>query len=430
MHKKLIIGVAIAAVALALAFVLWRSHGTRPPTVSLSDGKQVILQAVTYGTNHTFVYGSETLDKIQRYLPFTRRWLPPLIALRMPTPEEFLVLHYSVYDPAVGKYVSLRAEAVRVIDEHGCTFLRNHPTGYKGSPRFSVASALARAFPRRQKTFTVQMKFPNYSPIDFTINNPLPPNTNQWAPEPLPATRTTNNLAVTLTKITVDKDHSYATPFQDIYEDGTRRNNWYGVSRTFRDATGNASGTFLCPHERAWKLELELSRHADTPFPDSSIWRITNIAIPESATVRWLTNTPNKVETLSWQPIALCGPGYYVFSNDVCVFSAPFDSATGLPLPPAGRRPLRPTFINDDEYTFACRNPSLLVRIDGARDVSQLLIRAKTPNDKLEPFRFGGSTGKLKTYELDNPLSGQPITLEFIPQQPIRVEFLVEPPRP
>ena len=268
----------------AAAFVVSRFLSALP-SVTLPDGKQVIIQAVTYGTNHTVLHGSETLGKIQQHLPITRRWFAPVFALRMPTSEESLVLHFSVYDPAKSEYLSVKLERFSVIDEHGCTFIRNHWGSSHGNQRFSVTSVRMPVFPRRQKSFTVRMKLANYPAIDFNVKNPVPPNTNEWTPEPLPATRQTNDLTVTLTKLIVRKEDSYAAPFHDIYENGTNRNSWYGVSRTFRDATGNTSGTFLCLHERAWKLELELRRrpHPESPSPTVQPVRVEFLVAPPAS---------------------------------------------------------------------------------------------------------------------------------------------------
>jgi hypothetical protein len=421
--KKLIIGVIVAVVLIAAASFLSRTGAGGPPMATLPDGKQVIIQSVTYGTNHVFVHGSRLVGKIQTYLPFTRRWLPPTSAMTMNTGEESLLILYSLCEPAGKKYLSLPLDTFNVIDEHGCVLPVTDWGGYHGTLAFSVSTASVRVFPRRQKAFTARMKLVNYPPIDLKIANPLRPNTNHWTPEPLPATRKTNNLTVTLTKIDIHKDRSYTAPWVDIYEDGVKRNTWYGVSRNLRDATGNANDTFLCPYERAWKLELDLYRHADTPFPDSRIWRLTNLVLPEAGRVYHLTNTGHQIGSLLWRPIALCGPGDYVFSNQVCVSSAPWKESTSEIL-------MRSRHSNV-EYIFGCKELSLLVYVDGWRDESELLIRAQTPKDGLKPFGFSDSEGKLRSFKLLQPIpAGLAIDLEFIVQQPIHVEFVVQPPRP
>lgn len=68
--------------------------------------------------------------------------------------------------------------------------------------------------------------------------------------------------------------------------------------------------------------------------------------------------------------------------------------------------------------------------MDGWRTSEQLLIRVRAGNDGVRSFRFRGSAGNMCRFELDKPIqAGQPVDLEFIPQQPLRFEFMVAPPQ-
>ena len=314
----------IAALLVLGATAAWfmRPHSPTLPSATLPDGTQIIVQAVSYGTNHTFVHGSEILGKIQKHIPFARRWLPPMLAMTMFTAEEYLVVWYSAYDPRTEKYVSPAVDRLSVIDEHGCIFSVNH-FGPKTTAGFSVSSAYVSAFPRRQRTFIFRAKFQNYPPVDLQIANPLfPVTTPNWKPEPLPATRTTNNLAVTLIALQPNPERSYISALFHIYEDGVYRGEWYSKSTSFRDVTGNNITHLLCPYERAWKVDVDFYKTAKAPFPESAIWRVPNLAIPKAGEILTLTNE-NQFGELKIKAMAFCGAGGFSFSNEVFLFSAP-----------------------------------------------------------------------------------------------------------
>lgn len=80
---------------------------------------------------------------------------------------------------------------------------------------------------------------------------------------------------------------------------------------------------------------------------------------------------------------------------------------------------------------FASKNPSLLVRVDGWRNFPDLLIRARTSEGEIRSLRYSGSGNSIYRFELDRATFGvQPFDVEFIPQQPMRFDFMVAPPRP
>ena len=423
--KKVTFGIAVAIALAAAALLLLRPRAPRPGTATLPDGKQIIVQAVTYGTNHAFVHGSEVVGKIQKYLPFTRGLLPPLLAMTTTTSEEFLIVWYSLYDPATEKYLSVPVDTFSVIDEHGCAFPVNQWGGNQGTPTFSASSAYVRVFPRRQKTFTGRMKLFNYPPVDLRIQNPLPPIIKEWTPEPLPVTHNTNNLAVTLKGVKVDKASGYAYTDFKIVEDGVARDEWYSPAVNFRDAAGNSHYRALCPHERTWKVEVDLYKTAKAPFPESAIWRIPNVTVPKSGEFHQFTNE-TRIGGVSLNPIALCGAGSFVFSNNVCVSAAPWKEGQ------AETSSTRSYGLRDVRLDFSSKHPSLIIRVNGWRTSSELLIRRQSPEGARGPyqFQFRGSAGDMCRFELNKPLVGERVHLEFIPQQPVRVEFLIQPPQP
>jgi hypothetical protein len=427
--KKTAICIGIASVLL-LAFILSRPSPARLDAATLPDGTQIIIQAVTYGTNHHFVHGSKILSRVKTYLPgFISRWLPGQFAALSKTSQETLILWYSAYQPATKKYASVSVDELHVIDEHGCLFKANPSHGSQSTPTFSVSMTHIDTFPRRQKTFTLRAKFTKHPAVDLQIPNPLYPITTQWTSEPLPAVRQTNDLTVQLaglrssTRQSANYRYAYVSPELNIRENGVMRNDWYTHSHNYHDATGNSSRDALCPHERAWKVEVDFYKTDKAPFPDSAIWRVPNLEMPKSGEMMKLTRE-TQFGGFTLRPIAICGAGDFTFSNEVCVASSAWKEGAHESFSTRGSG-------NDAELKFASKNPSVLVHADGWRTFPELLVRAKTSEGQIRSLRFTGSGNNFCRFELDSATLGfQPFDLEFIPQQPMRFEFIVEPPLP
>ncbi|HKQ39630.1 MAG TPA: hypothetical protein VJ063_16255 [Verrucomicrobiae bacterium] len=421
--KKLWIAIAVALLLVA-AVIVFRSQPVRQPSATLPDGTQIIVQAATYGTNHAFIHGSRILAKLQPFVPkVIGRRLPKPYIENCPTIQEELIVWYSAYQPATGKYVPVSVDEMQVIDEHGCTFQVSQFGGGQSSPTFSVGKAYIRVFPRWQRNFKLRAKFANHAGvIELQVPNPLPPRTLQWTPESLPATRITNNVVVTLTRLRAGPNFYQTSVDYDIYEDGVRRNQWYSLSRMFADATGNSSGFSLCRFERAWKVELDLYKNARAPFVESAIWRLPNIIVPRAGGVQLLTNEV-RTGRLSLKLIALCGPGAFMFSNQVCFSSAPLQQ--GEP------EQFNATSTGREvQLRFASSMPSLIMRVDGWRVSEELLVRAKSADGTAKSFSFRGSADNVCRFGMEEAAAGEVFDLEFIPQQPVHVEFMVQPPHP
>jgi len=424
--KKLIVVFAVA-ICLIAAFLLLRPRKPSLPMATLPDGTQIILQAVTWGTNHHFMHGSKLVRAAKRFTPgFIDSLLPPVLEMTTTMDEENLVVWYNAYHPATNKYVTLQWERFTIVDDHGCTFRMNQYGGSHSTAKFAISHAVLRVFPRRQKTFILRAKFVNQPEVELQVPNPLYPVTAEWTPEPLPAQRATNNLKVTLKRIRTHRPNTYITTDFDIFEDGVKRNAWYDPARYFSDASGNrdnSSGNFLFTNERAWKVEADFYKAAGAPFPELAIWRIPNVVIPKSGELLRFTNE-TKFGGFSITPIALCGAGDFIFSNEVCAFSAPWQDGW------QENSSCQAWGMTVSRFDFRSQKPSLMARVDGLRNSQDLLIRLQTPDGRAHPLSRSASVGDFWWLQLKDAGGGETFHLEFIPQKPVRLEFLVQPPRP
>jgi len=173
-------------------------------------------------------------------------------------------------------------------------------------------------FPRRQKELTVRV-FGTTAGIEagalageWKIPNPVFRKYPVWTPEPLPATRSTGDLAVTLHELKTGvgwpraEDSPYTVQFADLCicvvfsltQNGAPTEDWVPVSIETSDATGNrrlntswsfgsSNGWYtihyqwgLWPGEAAWRLKVELSRRAN--FAPDELWTARDLSLSET----------------------------------------------------------------------------------------------------------------------------------------------------
>jgi hypothetical protein len=195
------------------------------------------------------------------------------------------------------------------------------------------------AFPRRDPHLTLNLYDHNLLGIahlltnTLTFANPLHQTYPQWQPEPLPATKRTGDLEVTVQKFETGHnsnlnyhDHEYGTNLADgrnctavslKFRPLTNTNESWQVCRAeLTDATGNhvhnfgmswnpndASFAFypsLWPGEAAWKIKLELKRTEG--FRPGETFVFKNVPLGEldhTNTIGWTTNIAGVSATLA-----------------------------------------------------------------------------------------------------------------------------------
>ncbi len=171
------------------------------------------------------------------------------------------------------------------------------------------------AFPRRGKQLRLSFRevradgSAGKALAEFSLPNPRPGPHQVWTPEPLPATRTAGDLAVTLTDFRTGLADEHLPDFAQkgvrttvsqftVLAGGRAEHAWRPRAVEVFDATGNhwepplieestktdrqqTTLTFvgsLWPGESAWKLRVEFSRVAD--FSSEELWTLAHVQVP------------------------------------------------------------------------------------------------------------------------------------------------------
>ena len=139
----------------------------------------------------------------------------------------------------------------------------------------------------------------NGAPVaEFDVPFPDTSTTPQWTPDSLPASKTSDDVRVTFTDVSVKEQplppitgvtlthrrpRWSVTPIFSVERNGAPAPDWKAEPVRLTDALGNSASDGDCRlsvHERAWKLELTLSRDAPQAFMPEEQWESPPVALP------------------------------------------------------------------------------------------------------------------------------------------------------
>jgi hypothetical protein len=345
--------VLLAVIGIALAF--WRLWPAQEQSLILPDGSKLTLLRVTYGTNHVCRYETGWQEWLYPLLP---KSLKPNLSPReatFSTAENTLMVWFR--DDGTHH---INQPFVAVIDEYGVesslfrspNYTRTLNAGRKQSGTGGgVVVSLAGphisgwnldSHPRRSKSFNVVIysRERNGEPVrvgQFSIRNPAANDTQAWTAEPLPLTRETNGLEITLAQFetgrveerldsvleNLDAKYCSRASFQ-LKENGEAADNWTVNGINAR----NSSGEILRPQsfvprwrngrlvvdfrgglwldEPAWKLNVDFQRTAG--FPPEELWSINGVGVPPGSEIA-ATNVVVEKSGKKFEFLGVSGPG-------------------------------------------------------------------------------------------------------------------------
>jgi len=394
------------------------------PSATLPNGVRVVVEAVTFGTNHNFSTNSKLNRALRKVLPRNLKRLFPIgITVEYQTAKPEACVHLAAFSPATGAQVDQAWDKFRILDEHGCMF----PVAHASKPIYLSA------FPRRARTFKLHATAAGGAAVNLIIPNPVKGPFPHWTAEPLPARRSIDGVTFELSRIEAydaqfgdDGIRHFFTPvFHVFHDDMPVTDQWRPVTE-FLDETGNRS-TVLCPYEPVWKVEAKFYRTGKAAFPEDQIWRISGVQLPENGRSLAFKDA-RKFGNMKVQVLALAGSGQFQFSNGVEIASAPWKptmSETSSVSVYGGTR------IFTD---FTRKEPTLLIGFTWPPNSDDILVRQRDQNGRwrdVVPYQSGGdATNYIVTFRLPQQNNNTNIDLEFILQQPVLAEFMVQPPRP
>lgn len=296
--KIILLSLAVLLILAFSGFAVWWM--LRPQVITFSDDATVTLLKVEYGKHHAppSVKASAATGRAARVGR----------ANVINTTNDTLVLWMHLqYDSKQYHYFQYY-----IYDKNGTACVQG--SGYGGNNRGNeVVPVRVEAFPRREGKFYVAVEEngnggQEMSDKKFVISNPAGKTFPKWTGDPLPATQTDDDLAVTLTKLVAGAQMPYNRNDVDntdaaghgvqatfhVERNGKAVNNWQPVSVETFDATGNHVNGWvsqnnwqngddavmyqygLWPSE-PWKIKLEFSQQSD--FADNELWNVPAVPL-------------------------------------------------------------------------------------------------------------------------------------------------------
>jgi hypothetical protein len=299
----------------------------------LPDGTVLTLETATYGKKHTFPRYSWWQKLLKPVLPEQSPLLKTAEQRASYFDRDSLVYFFSANpsrSATMGRSSRLSLSGLQdvLVDDngdwigplHGPIDPSQHPFTQQNCP----------VFPRRGQRVRMQLyEVGQPNPCaEFVIQNPAPGPYPIWTPEPLPITRRSGDLSVTLTGVTtgvfgkIDEMISTRVVFR-VKHQGQPTDDWEPVASLMTDATGNSSAAAtqhletnggivrlqvlggLPAREPAWKLRFDFARRATARFAASESWTVRHLALPQATTFLPL----NAVATLKGATVRLLGLG-------------------------------------------------------------------------------------------------------------------------
>lgn len=332
-----------------------------------------------------------------------------------------------------GKYTNPNQTmaGVEFVESTGFVFRR---FGFVDFPHWGVYALTRSCLPRRDKELTIRIK-PDWSKPDFAemrIPNPVyNKNIQDWQPEPLPVTRTVENLTARLEAI-----RYHGSPQGPGYIDcqihgESLAPEWTNVAfqTTFQDATGN-QGLELSPFEPAWKVVARTYRNWATPFPAELVTSRVKIPILGPAKVQAL----DRELTVAGQAFKLrCVAGPGVTHETATGFTAQLNEK---PLAEGQSLFTSASFKHtngQESCSVSSAHPFAWIETQPPKDHDQLLIVQLVASDgTIAPCSMSTSQSSqryLLIPELKPPSPDvQEIELQIAIRRPRIVEFVVAPP--
>jgi hypothetical protein len=317
MKRTLAMVVVLALLGVIACFI--QNQRLKPQTTSLPDGSQLTLLQVTHGTNHVCVYSpwwQDLLDSLRARFGVKA----PRRRATFTSAETNSVMVWLRHDPPAPGLAWPPPYFLSVADENNLeSKLRQTP-----NVRVNLRAAFGRPsiitgwelpeHPRRAKEFRIRLYLRGVDGTpariaELTVRNPASGKFPIWQADPLPATRRTDKLEITLTKLETgltaeeagiawvsEGGRSLSRATFTVKEHGVPTGIW-GVSRL---RASNAAGevrrcrtsnlawqndqriiTFegaLWLDESAWKLEVAFVRNAAYPLEEH--WVIKGVPVP------------------------------------------------------------------------------------------------------------------------------------------------------
>jgi hypothetical protein len=359
----------------------------------------------------------------RRFLPVALTgWIPPTAAGSCGGMSNSVTFYFRVRDPGALGFAPWAGYLAE--DDTGFRYERGGSLCSHGGATNMVYGLIVPAYPRRQADF----KFNFYDSsggvlATLRVANPVRGPFPEWRPAPLPQTKKSNSVSLTLESL--HEAGSAQWPRVDPkWKVNTSDPAWSSAAALFAmfsDVTGN-EGQHLSPRENAWKVRGIVRRDNAAVFSANEQLTITNIAIPAAANFVGIDQSA-ECAGVKLKALVVAGPGRFLLTNGVGRgMSRAISTGTSTS-----------TYGTNVTQSWGGPEHFLLVQAIDVLPDDEMVFRLRDDQGRVCKLPTSGeytidNTG-LRTYKRNfTPASdAKSLTLEIIVNRPVIFEFMVNP---
>ncbi|HEY4262042.1 MAG TPA: hypothetical protein VGM98_17870 [Schlesneria sp.] len=263
----------------------------------------------------------------------------------------------------------------------------------------------------------------------------IPPpslSTDEWEPDPLPASRTDGNLTVTLNSVDFfeasEKNGVYVSPRLTYEHDGVVSTTW-GASEVFHDLLGNQSYAWNCdlsPAETAWKMKLRMMQNANGRFLPEETKKLPLRPLAPAQQLEMATET-HQINGLTVSIVGLGGTG----PLDVTLPKSNLRIKTGKYQPEQYGSGMTSSCNNNRcEVDFSSGLPFLMTSNGMSQSDTSLAIVFRDQDGVILPQNGNSGAQGFSFWFFDPKPTSTSVEIEIIVQKYRQAEFLIAPPKP
>lgn len=441
---------ALVVVGLALLLtvvVLILNEAPKGPLaeVAVDDGRIIVVEAVTYGTNHVVGNASLLVERLGPWMPKRLRdFLSPKVPrTSITTGPDTLVVWLNALDANSRTNVDCQRLLVEFEDESGDLWGQKTSNwhAFDHNLFIRIGHSFA-AYPRSAKELTLRITpWRSTNTVTVRLRNPRVTRPETWTGQPAPLNRLTNGLEIVLEKLHARTNGApdehwvtrsrYWEPSWKLLSDGAEIHGWRPPEWIAADPLGN-QGQFLGLHQPVLRYSVTFHPEVTNELATKVVTALAPVSLAAGATnTLWFqTNSLHGTEVVA---IGLMTTSMNFFTEGVYepVAPVPIGSPQGGASTgwiSSGRR-LSPVKHVTYRGHYADR-PVIYLQCRDAAFARNLGVRLRDDQGRLWPTtrESQGNPDGILPFMLDVPPEVTNVTPEIVLLNPVAAEFVVQTP--
>lgn len=415
-----------------------------PLEVPLDNARTILVEAVTYGTNHVVGSKSVLVEHLGPWLPDAARdfLAPKLPQTSIDRSPGTLVVWLNAVNPHTRAWVDCQGLRLEFVDEHGDLWGTKTSSWHSFENKFFRIAHIFEAYPRAATNLTLRITSRRSGDTVVTsFPNPHVAEPASWSGEPIPVRRQVDGLNVVLQDLSVrtkgGPEKSWETPARywqpewRLLSGKEEAVGWREPEWSATDPLGNR-GQVLGVHQ-------PVLRYSVTWMPEVTNASATKVAVvlPSASIGRsskdslWFrTNVIEGVDVVA-MGLMTSTMNYFMDGNYQAVPELPIGptrggSPTGWVMTSKRVTPLRTL----TQYGHYVDRPTLYLKVDDPSLSKRIGVRVRDEQGRIWPTtrQPGRGVAGIVPFMLDVPSDVTTVIPEIVLLNPLEAEFTVRTP--